>query len=89
MLLRFLTPFTRINTRTLLRNSISINRSTALQLIKPKPMSTKSESEWKVILTPEQFHVLRQKGEFYNRVLPHIKHGIENLNHRNGTTGYW
>lgn len=28
-----------------------------------KQMSSKTESEWKVVLTPEQFRVLRQKGK--------------------------
>lgn len=28
-----------------------------------KQMSVKSDSEWKVVLTPEQFRILRQKGK--------------------------
>jgi hypothetical protein len=65
MLLRLFTPRININTRALLlRKSIYINNKLIVhQLIKSKLMSTKSESEWRVILTPEQFRVLRQKGK--------------------------
>ncbi|KAI7897901.1 Mss4-like protein [Cokeromyces recurvatus] len=31
-------------------------------ILKKRIMSTKSEDEWRAILTPEQFRVLRQKG---------------------------
>lgn len=38
-----------------------------------KHMSTKSEQEWKVVLTPEQFRVLRQKGNLIISFL-HLVH---------------
>jgi hypothetical protein len=63
MLLRFSTIKTSPYTRALFKTSVSINKPSTYQLIKPKLMSTKSEAEWRIILTPEQFRVLRQKGK--------------------------
>ncbi|KAG1053057.1 hypothetical protein G6F43_004845 [Rhizopus delemar] len=50
-------------------------------------MSTKTEQEWRVILTPEQFRVLRQKGLHrveYNKSITYISAGTE----RPGTGEY-
>lgn len=52
-----------------------------------KLMSTKTEQEWRAILTPEQFRVLRQKGLHrvgYNERITYISTGTE----RPGTGEY-
>ncbi|GAA5804644.1 Peptide methionine sulfoxide reductase B5 [Helicostylum pulchrum] len=46
---------------SLLRTSL-VRYKPVTRILLFKQMSTKTEQEWKVVLTPEQFRVLREKG---------------------------
>jgi peptide-methionine (R)-S-oxide reductase len=40
----------------------SQHKATEKQVVQAKNKVTKTEAEWKALLTPEEFHVLREKG---------------------------
>lgn len=55
-------------------------------LITTKLMSTKTDAEWRVVLTPEQFRVLRQKGKLAWFKLESLEVCSSLCIYRNGTS---
>lgn len=74
---------------SLLRTSL-IRYRPVTRILLFKQMSTKTEEDWKVVLTPEQFRVLRQKGITHVVSFCLERHlNTCNITFRNGASRNW